>query len=176
MGEGNHAVTWARVNDIDGYRVCRKVLRMVHELHLRGYQLVRIAPGLNPSGTSWRCSVAPAANVLVSHGARLKDFERAAVHYSAADERHYFGWRDASHVTPSGLADRFEERFPDLVQAGRGRDWVYVGWYVEMLGLTYPDALPIAYSDYYAADGFLPTVGPGRCPRIPMPPPGLAED
>jgi hypothetical protein len=34
---------------------------MVGELHLHGYQRLRILLYMAPSGTSWRCSIGPAA-------------------------------------------------------------------------------------------------------------------
>ena len=38
----------------------------------------------------------------------------------------------------------FVERFPSVVEAGRGSDWPYAGWYMEMLRLTHPDQFPYA--------------------------------
>ena len=60
----------------------------------------------------------------------------------------YFGWTDAERATPSGLARLFIERFPEIVEAGRGSDWTYAGWYIEMLGLTFPNRFHCAYSDW----------------------------
>lgn len=50
-----------------------RVLRIVHELHKQGYQLLRIAPGMSASGCHWRCAITPRSNVLESHGAKLAD-------------------------------------------------------------------------------------------------------
>jgi len=57
------------------YRAYRKVLRMVTELHVRGYQRLRIAPGMAPSGCSWRCSITPATNISSRHGARILSWD-----------------------------------------------------------------------------------------------------
>ena len=43
------------------YRIHRKVLRMVSELHLRGYQRLRIAPGMSPSG--WNLNILETSNL-----------------------------------------------------------------------------------------------------------------
>jgi hypothetical protein len=97
--------------------------------------------------------------------------------YTSGDEGSYFGWTDAAHTTPSGLARRFVERFPEIVAAGNGSDWLYAGWYVEMLHLTYPDALPFAIADWEMPDGYIPTTSPvPNQPevQIPFPPPGEA--
>jgi hypothetical protein len=158
----------------------RAVLLLVHELHLRGHQRLRAAPGLSPSGAYWRCSIAPTSLISRSHGARLQpdEFDNPLVaHYSSGQEDRYFDWTDAAHATPSGLARRFIERFPDIAEAGNGSDWLYAGWYVDLLHLTYPNRFPFAYCDWEIDEGSIPTmtvrVGEGDI-RIPMPPPGEA--
>ena len=154
-------------------RACRNVLRMVSELHLRGYQLIRIAPGMSPSGTAWRCSVTSRSNTLASHGARLRRWE-AAEHYTSASCTEYFGWPDMKHATPSQLAAAFIARCPAIVAASKGSDWAYAGWFVELLHLTYRDLLPIAYADWDLPRTSLETIGPNsdRAVRIPLPPGG----
>jgi hypothetical protein len=37
------------------FRRALRVLRMVHELHKRGRQRLRIVPTMAPSGLHWRC-------------------------------------------------------------------------------------------------------------------------
>src|ERR1035437_2074481 len=158
-------------------RQCRAVLLLVSELHLRGYQLLRALPAMSPSGMSWRCSIAPASLVSPEHGARLIQGawdSPLAVHYTSAAGNEYFGWTDAGRATPSDLARRFIERFPEVVAAGNGSDWLYAGWYVEVLGLTYPNRFPYALADWDSPEDCLPTIsiGDGEEVLIPLPPPG----
>jgi hypothetical protein len=47
---------------------------MVSELHILGYQRLRIAPWVSPDGEHWRCSVTPITNISQKHGARLVDW------------------------------------------------------------------------------------------------------
>jgi hypothetical protein len=158
------------------FRRALRVLRMVHELHKQGYQLLRIAPGMSSSGCSWRCSIAPRSNILKSHGAKLKDWDQLAAHYSSSQDNEYFGWRDSKEATVQELAQRFQERFPDIVAASRGDDWNYAGWYVRMLGYAERELFPIAYADWDVPPNprFLPLCG---CTSdLPMPPPGDADD
>ena len=158
------------------FRRALRVLRMVHELHKGGYQLLRIAPGMSPSGCSWRCSNAPRSNILKSNGAMLKDWDHLAAHYSSAQDNEYFGWADAKEATVQQLAERFIERFPDIVAASRGDDWSYAGWYVRMLGYAEREQFPIAYDDWATRPNprFLPLCG---CESdLPMPPPGEADE
>jgi hypothetical protein len=154
------------------YRTYRKVLQMVTELHVRGYQRLRIVPAMAPSGLYWRCAITPVTNISSRHGARTLSWDTLVAHYSSGQERKYFGWDDCSRVTASRLADLFIARFPAIVDAGRGSDWVYAGWYLEMLSLTYPNCLPIAHTDSEAFDDCLMTVGEKFDVRIPLPPAG----
>lgn len=160
------------------FRRALRVLRMVHEFHKQGYQLLRIAPGMSPSGGCWRCSVAPRSNILKSHGAMLKDWDRLAAHYTSGHENNYFGWKDATQDTVQQLADRFAERFPEIATASHGDDWNYAGWYVKMLGYAERELFPIAYADWHGKPDprFLPLSGCVYNSDLPMPPPGDADD
>src|SRR4051794_14818400 len=89
------------------YRIYRNILRLVNELHVRGCQRVRIAPGMAPSGVHWRCTVTPVSNISRQHGARLIAWDTLAANYSSSQEREYFGWPSAPHATPSRRADLF---------------------------------------------------------------------
>ncbi|MEO1984068.1 MAG: hypothetical protein ABGX22_24085 [Pirellulaceae bacterium] len=159
-------------------RRCQRVLLMVHELHKRGYQLLRIVPGLNASGTSWRCGVTPRSNTLKSHGAMSATYDRMAK-YTSASENQYFEWTDATTDTARQLADKFVDRFPEIVSDAQGRDWEYCGWYVQMLGFADRKAFPIAYCDFMD-DGLrhqkILQTFPETTRELPFPPPGDAEE
>jgi|GEM_PF-762467 len=157
------------------HRACRTVLLMVGELHLRGYQRLRIAPGMSASGCYWRCAITPVSNIPAGHGARLVSENRLVAHYSSGQGREYFGWGDVAHLTPGKLAERFIDRCPEIVAEGKGSDWLYAGWYVEMLGKTYPDLFPIAYADWELPSDGLETTGARREVMLPMPPPGECD-
>lgn len=161
------------------YRVYRKVLLMVGELHARGYQRLRIAPGMAPSGFYWRCSITPVTNISSIHGALIafkSDHDQLIARYSSADEGRYFGWKYVSRSKPSKLADLFIGHFPNIVEAGLGPDWEYAGWYQWMLHLTAPDAFPVAYADYDLPEDYLTTEGGHNDIKIPLPPAGLAHE
>ena len=128
----------------------RKILLMVGEFHLRGFQRLRILPYMAPSGTSWRCTIGP-AGLFSEDGLELNEsgeFGVTTVTYTSASVTEYFNWTNAQYETPSGLARLFIERFPQIVTAAKGSDWTYVGWYIEMLGLTYSNHFPYAFADW----------------------------
>lgn len=128
------------------------VVEMVHELHKAGYQLLRISPGLSPSGIHWRCPITCAANVKPD-GFSVINSDTASglfVPYTSA-EPGCFGWADAEHMVARELAARFLSEFQPLAQAGFGRDWPYAGWLTEVLGVVErgnTKEYPIFYADY----------------------------
>lgn len=158
------------------YRRALRVLRLVHELHKQGYQLLRIAPGMAPSGCYWRCAITPRSNILRTHGAMLRDWEHLVAQYSSSQDNEYFGWTDAKHDDVQQLAAKFTDRFGDIVEASRGDDWPYAGWYVRMLGYAEREMFPVAYADWHEKPNprFMPLWGSES--DLPMPPPGDAED
>lgn len=143
------------------------LLDVVAELHGRGYQYLRIAPGLSPSGTHWRCEVASVADFRSDHGALL---------HSDCTQRLQFDptrlLRGAATIDPTSsvaaIATQFVADFPNIANACLGADLAYVRWFSEMLAMIRPDALPFAYADYRVVDDGLATVG--RKLLIPMPP------
>jgi hypothetical protein len=153
-----------------------RVLVTVHELHKRGYQRLRIMPGLSPSGGYWRCNVTPISNILWSHGAIARDFPRCFANYTSGMDSIYFGWEDAGQDRARDLANKFIRRFPEIVEAGRGRDWEYVGWYLEMLATADQGHLPVSCADWHSEPNprWLPTTA-GFDSGVPVPPAGEAE-
>ena len=93
--------------------------------------------------------------------------------YTSGQGENYFGWEDASHASPSQLADIFIKRFPRIAEAGYGADWTYAGWYMEMLHLTYPESFPIAYADWDLPKDHMPSTGRDNNIKIPLPPSGV---
>lgn len=135
-------------------RRCIRVLAMVHELHKVGFQRLRIAPGMSASGGHWRCEFLASKYTHPYHGARTSDgYFRSARHGSGLD-KHYFEWKDAQTDTARQLADKFIVRFPEIIQESCGRDWAYVGWYTEMLGVVEKYGLSFAYADYDLRGGY----------------------
>lgn len=161
--------------DNEQAEICRRLLYMVAELHRMGYEQMRIAPGVAPSGLFWRLSVTAASNTEPEHGARMRDWDRGA-NYSSGAGAEYFDWTDASDDSPAELAEKFVERFPEIAAEAKGRDPEYVRWYREMLAATEPDGLMYAYADWPSREDQL-GIFYGACrDEIPLPPVFNAED
>jgi hypothetical protein len=157
-------------------RRAHRVLLMVHELHKLGFQRLRIVPGMAPSGSYWRCGITHIGNILASHGANCSVYGLDMANYTSGQSNAYFGWKDARQDTARQLAAKFLDRFPEIARKGKGRDWPYAGWYVEMLGLAERGVFPVADADWYEDDPdplWLPTTEGFEC-GLPMPPGGEA--
>lgn len=135
-----------RIDDMTKRRSLR-ILKMVSHLHRHGYQLIRIAPYLAPSGLHWRCDITDRSNILDSHGAVIVNESLNTANYSSSMENHYFDWIDAKNDSSRELANKFIKRFPTICEQGLGIDYEYAGWYVQMLGFAEKGYFPYAFSD-----------------------------
>jgi hypothetical protein len=128
----------------------RRLFLMVAELHKLGYEGLRVAPFLSPSGCYWRCVILPASMTSPSHGARLADdvdYE-SLPRYSSGDGDNYFGWRNMKPKTPLILARRFIVEFPKFAEQDHHSDPTYVRWFATMLELTAPIGVVSAFGDW----------------------------
>ncbi|MDX8408861.1 MAG: ADP-ribosylglycohydrolase family protein [Mariprofundales bacterium] len=148
----------------------RLLLQMVAELHLRGYQLLRIFSGLSSSGGSWRCTV-HVVDPLKSARAAPSSSGVLLNYYSAAGF-YIFSHNDAEdeEVSPMALADRCLALFPEQCAAAKGWDWPYARWFAEMVEATSPLGLPISYADYSWDKSRLRIVGMSKVGSIALPP------
>jgi hypothetical protein len=123
----------------------RKLLLAVADLHLRGFQRLRIMPYEGSVG-AWRCVIAPASLIAADDGSWLASLEDESrlPRYSGANGFLFWNQQVSASTSPARIARIFLDAFPDVASQGYGPDWEYVGWYLHMLHLTYPDGLPLA--------------------------------
>jgi len=157
------------------HMLCRRLLLMVQELHRLGYERLRAAPGLSPSGLHWRCSIVPASYARRDHGAMAEGKGEITARYDSGQGTGFFGWDDAGGDAPEVLAGKFLERFPEVAALGMGGDPDYARWYARMLRATDPDGLIYAYADWELPGDHLPALGCTADVKIPLPPPGEAS-
>lgn len=155
---------------------CQKLVQAIHQLHHRGYEQLRLAPGMSPSGCHWRCSIAPKSNMSDSNGAMIHNFDGLSVHgsISGSGEGGYQGIEFSAYSTPSALADAIQKTFPEVMQESFGPDPDYVRWYEDLLTYVNRGLLPVAYADWYTPPDprFLPFWN-GESDLL-LPPPGGA--
>ncbi len=145
------------------------VMEMLAQLHELGYERLRLASGISPTGLNWRYSVAP-ADQFEANGYLLRDgrYPGAAFGTTRGDDAP-FGWDGAEELGGTGLADMFLERFPDVAAAGKGPDPNYKQWFASALAASRPDGAPVMYGEDVdvAATGYIMTGDE----RVPLPPP-----
>lgn len=127
---------------------CIRMLEMTHELHVLGYQQIRIFPYLSPSGCYWRAEWAPASAFRVATEPPHVRSEREAVRYSSCDGWAPFGWQSVSELSAQAMAQQFVRQFPEIARAGEGDDWAYAGWLTRLLGEARRSRLPYMLADW----------------------------
>ena len=132
-----------------------RILQGVRVLHQRGFESVRVLPGMSGSGIHWRAVISAADN-----GPELR--------YTTGSGSEVASGRVDIRSSPGEVADLLAASLESLALA---QDPAYVAWYAELLALVERDnALPIAYADYFEDDeGW--EVGWGSGTRHPHPPP-----
>lgn len=127
------------VNDFDR---SLRVLRMVHNLHLSGYERLRVCPGISVTG-SWRCFITPASNMF-DNGWQPMSLDGTKV-FAAEIGPDFFGWERSARDDHGGLAVNYLFRFTDQLACAEGRDPKYVQWFADMLGEAEQGRLPIIF-------------------------------
>lgn len=145
-----------------------RILQGVGVLHQRGYEGVRIYPGFNSSGTSWRVMIASEEHFEpVWDGT---DFVPASdvpgLRYSTAAGTGFGEGNVTVATTPDEVADMILEEVPTFAREYSDRE--YAVWFQALLAVsTALESTPYAYSDYFDADGWLLT---GSDIVFPFPP------
>ncbi|UDF14611.1 macro domain-containing protein [Antiquaquibacter oligotrophicus] len=130
-----------------------RILQAVRVLHERGYETVRIHPGMSPSGMYWR-------GMLVAGDTEL-------LGYTTGNGADVAGMDVTAATTPDALADHLLTLAPGLTPEPNPR---YTEWYRGLLERVEEEyALPIAFADYFdASEGW--EIGWGSGVRVPHPP------
>lgn len=158
----------------------RRILLMLRELHLIGFERLRAVTYVHDIG-AWRCTIVPAAWTLKERGGWFKDLlidyeqflpEGSRLHhhtYSEAHGQRPFDWEGAEFAGPRELAHRFLKEKSELAFAGWGPDPEYVRWYRKALELTAPNGL-------WESDGDSIRTLITSARDIPLPPPGFTGE
>lgn len=142
------------------------ILDAVVLLHARGYERVRVHPGVSPSGMHWRISVKIARSTMGSDQPRPMKTS-GPFFYSTGSGDDVAGLRVSSTTSVNQMANWILDV---LGNPSTETDPGYVRWFAELVALSHASgALPIAYADYFdPKDGW--EIGWGSGLRIPHPP------
>ncbi len=149
-------------------------------LHRRGFERLRVAPSLSPSGGYWRCTIAPAQCFFGRDGATIDPPRSIALYqtFAGMEERPTytsgqgpvcFEWGSCYELEAEEMADRFEKSFPCMLSVTRQPDLEYVEWFKHMLQVTHPTGLIYAQADFPLPEDYLPC-GMADHVRVPFPP------
>ena len=122
-----------------------EVIMIVHELHQRGYEQLRLFPGISPNGMCWRWMIYPKQlmqdNRFEHHG-DCTPFECLRGSTGAA-----FPEEGQNLKT----ADDFIRGNEDFVNLAKGEDKAYVEWFEQIVEHAKNKDFPIAFEEFFHA-------------------------
>ena len=143
--------------------ICDIVL-MLHELHKRGYQQLRLLSGWSPNGAYIRWNIYPKCVITEGTGG----FERN--HYGEAPPKACRGSAGAPtyHLNPQEMAEHFITIVPQMCATAKLPDEEYVNWFSVLVEHALIGEYPTAFGEYFPEDkGWI--IEP-RTQFIPYPP------
>ena len=133
-----------------------RILQGVRELHRRGFHVLRVQPGMAPSGMYWRIVLRDAADT------------DTAIHYTSGAETEFAGGTVDAMTTPAAVAELILRALPRL--AATHDEPEYAAWFAGLLAAVEPQhALPVSFADYFD-DSAGWEIGWGSGLRYPAPP------
>lgn len=123
-----------------------EIIMMLHELHNRGYEQLRILSGMSPNGCCWRWSIYP----KIAMG-DCADAERKirGVHCDCPSGS--LG-RERSNDDYFKMADLFLDKYKSLFNVARLPDKDYIRWFQDVVEHAQNNEFPIAYDDFFNAE------------------------
>jgi hypothetical protein len=117
-----------------------QILRMVIELHNRGYESLYLYSGMSPSGMNWRYEIG-----IMSNGEwpSRPPLTQDSLDRASQDTP----WSRAPHSVTE-LADRFETTFQSRLDEARVPNKEYAQWFHALVNTLRPDQLLDFYADY----------------------------
>lgn len=131
-----------------GIQPCIRMIEMTHELHVLGYQKIRIFPSISPSGCHWRLEWVPDYSFSSAVTPPKYLDERETARYSSGAGWQPFEWQNVESFSALEMAQQFLHQFPELARAGKGDDWAYAGWLTKLLGEVRQGKLPYFLADW----------------------------
>lgn len=104
---------------LEGYGAY-EIIMMLHELHKRGYQQLRILPGMSPNRCCWRWMIYP--KVLMKGESRLEKHKDCMLF----DCPRGTTGKAKYGCDYSELADQFTALYQDMVLLAKGKDAKYM--------------------------------------------------
>ena len=110
---------------------------MLHELHNRGYEQLRLLPGLSPNGCAWRWFIYP--KVLMGNSSSFEQYGDCTPFKSICGST---GNRKVG-CNIITMADTFEYQYGDIISLSKYHDSSYVKWFDTIIQHAEHDIFPI---------------------------------
>lgn len=130
-----------------------EIVMIVHELHQRGYEQLRLFPGISPNGMSWRWMIYP--KVLMKDNS----FEHHGDCTPFDCLRGSTGAAFPEEGKELKTADDFIRKHEGYVNLAKGEDKMYVEWFEQIAEHAKNNTFPIAFEEYFDAEEWKYTGG-----------------
>jgi hypothetical protein len=119
-----------------------QILRMVIELHNRGYESLYLFSGMSPSGMNWRYEIGVMTD---GEWPSIPPITQDSIDRASQDTP----WSRAPHSV-SDLADRFEAHFEARLGEAKVPNPSYTQWFHSLVNTLRADQILDFYADYEA--------------------------
>lgn len=154
-----------------GEQIARRIMEMIALLHNRGYESLYLDSCIAPSGMYWRYKIAAMVN---------NSWPNPNCHFGNDKSLFVSGsigggfqqklpWAKITDTTKT-MADKFQNKYPKILNDARVSNAQYVSWYKEMLERTSPEGILIFCCDYGPYYEYAFTWGEPKNFQMPMPP------
>lgn len=120
-----------------------EIIMIVHELHLRGFEQLRLYSGMSPNGCNWRWYIYP--KVLMKDNTFERQVGWIPFDWPSGSTGEAFPEKGRKRIT----ADDFIKEYDSYVSLAKGEDKEYVKWFETIVNHAKNKNFPIAFSEYY---------------------------
>ena len=122
-----------------------EIIMILHELHQRGYEQLRLFSGMSPNGCAWRWEIYPKILMWDDNSFECRGYGTSfeCPHGSASESK--------PQGRPLITADEFIKGKEDLFELAKAKDGAYVEWFGQIVRHAEQEDFPIAYADYFSA-------------------------
>lgn len=123
-----------------------EIIMIIHELHQRGFEQLRLYSGMSPSGCCWRWYIYP--KVLMKDNLFERQVGWIPFDWPSGSTGETFPEEGRKRIT----ADDFVKEFESYVSLAKGEDKEYVKWFETIVKHAKNNDFPIAFSEYFDAE------------------------
>lgn len=124
-----------------------EIIMLVHELHQRGYEQLRLLPGMSASGCYWRWSIYPK---ILMWDNDIMEHHNDYIPFKCMDGSTDFEYPRAD--MPKVSVEDFIRGNENFIELSKAKDEEYVRWFSQIVEHAARKDFPIAYSEWFQAE------------------------